>query len=301
MSATGRDLYAQRLREALQAIPGLRQGTNVHRSDFRTWKNRTAQALSQLFGQSHTYARRFSNMHFCLPRVSLDPVTPPWADEDQEVYERDFREAEQLLTDALQEVKPNRGQAMFDELFTDELTLVKRNGDRLEGVHASVQKNKVLVIDETLPVQEGDCFERTLPNGQLEQLQVEEASFHKGLHGIPGHFEIRVQKTTARRREAPAQHVTNILHGPNSRVNMGSVDQSVNVAGDVFGSIRQAFLKDVQAGPERDAILAKLTELEKAKGTPSFTERYAEFMALAANHVTVLQPFVVALAQLLAQ
>ena len=240
-------------------------------------------------------------MHFCLPRVSLGPGPPAWADEDQEVYDRDLHEAEQLLTDALEEVRPKRGHAMFHELLTDELTLVKPNGDRLEGIRASVQKDMVFVMDETLAVQEGDSFERSLPNGQLEQLQVEEASFHKGFHGIPGHFEIRVHKTTARRREPPVQQVTNILHGPNSRVNMGSVDQSVNVAGDVFGGIREAFLKQVQAGPERDAILGKLTELEKATGTPSFIERYTEFMAVAANHMTVLQPFVVALAQLLTQ
>jgi hypothetical protein len=299
MGASGRDLYVGRLREALAGISALRTGTNVHSSDFRTWKGRTAQTLGQLFGHSHDYTRRFSNMHFCLPRVSLGPGTPVWAEEDQEVYDRDFHEAEQLLRDALEEVTPKRGRAVFDDILTDELTLVKANGDRLEGIRASVQKDMVFLLDEKLPVQEGDSFERTLPNGQVERLRIADVNFHRGLHGISGHFEIRVEKGTARGRGAPVQHVTNILHGDNARVNMGSVDQSVNVAGNVFSDVRQAFLKQVPAGSEREAILAKLTQLEKAKGTPSFVERYSEFMALAANHMTVLQPFVVALAQLL--
>jgi len=43
----------------------------------------------------------------------------------------------------------------------------------------------------------------------------------------------------------------------------------------------------------------KVTELEKAQGTTGFMAQYQEFMALAANHMTILAPFIPALSQIL--
>jgi len=297
----GRDLYKQRLQDCLDRTADLRRRHNVHSSEFRVWQDRTEQTLAQLFGDRHPYVRRFSNMHFCLPRVSIGMGPPAWADEDQEVYERDFTEAESLLRDALEEIGPavTGGHSMFDALLKDQLTLTKPNGDRIEGIRASVQRNKIFIADKTLPVSEGDILERTLHNGQVERFEVLAANFYDDPSGHLGHYELDVQKATARRPSSAPHSITNILHGANARVNISSVDQSVNVAGDLFADMGRAIEQGMDANAERQAILAKLSELEQAKGKPSFVQRYSEFMALAANHVTVLQPFLAALAQLL--
>jgi len=40
--------------------------------------------------------------------------------------------------------------------------------------------------------------------------------------------------------------------------------------------------------------------MEAAKGTSGFTQKYQNFIASAANHMTVLAPFIPALTQMLA-
>jgi hypothetical protein len=50
---------------------------------------------------------------------------------------------------------------------------------------------------------------------------------------------------------------------------------------------------------EREDIVARLTELEEARRSSGFLQAYQNFMASAANHVTVFAPFLPLLAQML--
>ena|SRR5688572_7642364 len=94
------------------------------------------------------------------------------------------------------------------------------------------------------------------------------------------------------------------LHGPHSRVNIHSHDSSVNISHqiteNVFADMRQIIQSNIRDEDERDEILRRLTELEAAKGTSSFTEKYQRFIAGAANHMELLAPFIPALTQMLA-
>jgi hypothetical protein len=92
------------------------------------------------------------------------------------------------------------------------------------------------------------------------------------------------------------------VSGHNSRVNLSSVDNSVNTVGvdakQIFNQIREAIQQGI-TGEQQAHVLSKLKELEEAVAKPTFTERYASFMQLVANHATVLAPFLPALASLL--
>jgi hypothetical protein len=93
------------------------------------------------------------------------------------------------------------------------------------------------------------------------------------------------------------------LHGAQSRVNIQSQDSSVNISHQVtenlFADMRQVIQTHIQNEDERTQILNKLGELEVAKGTGGFTQKYQEFIATAANHVSLLVPFIPALTQML--
>jgi hypothetical protein len=93
------------------------------------------------------------------------------------------------------------------------------------------------------------------------------------------------------------------LSGSNSRVNIGSDDSSSNVVNitpaELFRELRTAFETQVEDAEERGRVLARLEVLEQAQQTPSFGQRYVEFMAAAASHATVIGPYLPALAQLL--
>jgi hypothetical protein len=115
----------------------------------------------------------------------------------------------------------------------------------------------------------------------------------------------QIEERRARPKMAPEQpQVTNVYHitGDNSRVNVDSTDQSVNVvvvsSEQVFQKIRDTVRSAVPAEQQAD-ILARLQTLEQAQNGPSFGKRYTEFIASAANHMTLIAPFIPALSELL--
>ena len=117
---------------------------------------------------------------------------------------------------------------IFQHFPTELVTLVKRNGQRIEGLRALVQSGTILTSDPKLPIEDGDEFNRTLPNGIEEQFTVIDVGFQPGLGGvIPAHYQSKVRKNTAP-RPAPQQVVYNLV-GANSRVNNQSTDASTNV------------------------------------------------------------------------
>ncbi len=101
----------------------------------------------------------------------------------------------------------------------------------------------------------------------------------------------------------PVSPLTINVSGQNARFNVASIDNSINTASSsdvtVFEQVRKAIAEQIPGG-ENTAPLAKLHELEKAVNTPSYAARYKEFMQTAADHVTVLAPFLAALASFLA-
>jgi hypothetical protein len=92
-------------------------------------------------------------------------------------------------------------------------------------------------------------------------------------------------------------HVT----GPNSRVNIQSTDQSTNtvVTGSIFEDVRKALDGGVQNEEERTELKNLLSDLEVAKDKKTFTARYQAFIGSAANHMTIIAPFLTPLAGLL--
>ena len=108
---------------------------------------------------------------------------------------------------------------------------------------------------------------------------------------------------------APEGTMTNVktvynVTGPNARVNVSSLDASTNIvnvdAKQLFVSMREAIEKSAIEEPARTDLTQKIIEMEKSQGAPSFPQKYADFMQLAATHIAVFQPFLQALTQLLA-
>jgi hypothetical protein len=93
------------------------------------------------------------------------------------------------------------------------------------------------------------------------------------------------------------------LHGANARVNVGSHDYSVNTvnvaSAKVFANLKTALLTNVQDEALKVQLVELVEHLQLSQGSKSFTAKFQEFMALAANCMTVVAPFVPALTQFL--
>jgi len=129
----------------------------------------------------------------------------------------------------------------LDSLMRDEVTLIKRDGNRFEHIQASVQRDKIFTNDPAIPIEDGDVFERILPSGIVERYDILDAGFMQGTKGIRPHYQSVVRKQTKIDPLAqPSQIIYNLI-GPNARVNIQSIDSSANVAevdpAELFGCI----------------------------------------------------------------
>jgi hypothetical protein len=91
------------------------------------------------------------------------------------------------------------------------------------------------------------------------------------------------------------------LHGANARVNIQSTDNSTNtaIADSPFAGIHHAVENGVSDQAQRTHLLGQIEELEKAQDQGSFTKAYQALIASAADHITILTPFLPALTQML--
>jgi hypothetical protein len=94
------------------------------------------------------------------------------------------------------------------------------------------------------------------------------------------------------------------FHGPNARINLDTTDNSTNIASvshdSLFVQIKEKACS-IADETERQDVLTRLDELEKARGSAGFMHAYQNFIASAANHMTLLAPFMPLLAQLVSQ
>lgn len=102
---------------------------------------------------------------------------------------------------------------------------------------------------------------------------------------------------------APVNIVTYHLNGPNSRVTNGT-DSSTNTVTttQLFDSMLAAAHQQIASPSEREKLTQLIEALRAEQGQKrGFLARYSEFMAAAANHVSVFAPFLPALGQLVQQ
>ncbi len=102
----------------------------------------------------------------------------------------------------------------MSDLMRDRVTLIKPDGQRFPNIRASVQTNKIFTdYDPKFFIEEGDIFERTLPNGPPESYLVTDRGFWAGSGGIPSRYQSKVQKILPTTNRAGSKVF--IVHGHN--------------------------------------------------------------------------------------
>jgi len=184
---------------------------------------------------------------------------------------------------------------------TEKVKLLKKNGEVYENIEALVESKKIFIDDATVPVEEEDIIERTLPTGSKEQFIVIDRGFHKGMFDIPDHYQIKVEKVSAYRKPVP-RNITQTynIHNESGKINIHSIDNSVNYT--LLENDEQLFetLKHLAASlKNRDEIISSIEEMRTAVGKPTFSQKYNAFIQSVANHMTIFSPFIPALTSFL--
>ena len=192
---------------------------------------------------------------------------------------------------------------ILDRVLTEEISLMKADGSVYDNIPAGVQSECIFVTDVSLPIECGDKITRRLPSGVEETFIVLDPGYEAGLGPIKPHYQIKYQRPAGSRTTQSAQNITYNLTGAHSRVNIDSVDKSLNVDASqsisVLSDIRDAMQTGIEDDEERERLLDALDELSRAHGTEKFVDTYKTFVAMAANHMAFLAPFLPALSELL--
>jgi hypothetical protein len=108
-------------------------------------------------------------------------------------------------------------------------------------------------------------------------------------------------KAADKKANRMSPNVTNIVCGDNSRVLVNSQDNSINVANSqlLFAEIQNVVDSQIDDEKLKRDLLEKIAEMETNVGKGGFIKSYSDFVALAANHMTIIVPFLPALTQLL--
>lgn len=166
---------------------------------------------------------------------------------------------------------------MLTDFNKDKVTLVKADGAvAKEQVPALVTSENIFTADTQLPVEIGDYLLRNLPNGLVEKYEVRNPKFYDVGHGVDAHFQIEVARAGRPQAQATVvQGITNNFTGPNSRVNINSTDNSINVSADFSSDQLRNFIEQVRPVlsqlPEdsQEIVAAQLITIEEEADKPT--------------------------------
>lgn len=156
-------------------------------------------------------------------------------------------------------------------MCNDKITLINQDGRRHEDVPCVFSSKSIVIPDSSIPVTPGDTILRALPSGIVERYVVVDPGFHQKFHSISAHYQVKYRREGQGQAGAPGYviHVT----GANSRVNIGSTDNSTNNAGllgDDLAALAGDLLKLREAAmrqactPEQMAAVGAIATAEAA-------------------------------------
>lgn len=124
---------------------------------------------------------------------------------------------------------PGELKMPLSSLANDNVELLKKDGNRIPNLKASVQKSKIFMGAANLLVERGDLILRKMSNGAEETYEVLDPGFYEKIHGIDAHYQMDVKKLGVPEAEKAVQNITYNISGNNARINQNSVDNSSNV------------------------------------------------------------------------
>lgn len=194
----------------------------------------------------------------------------------------------------------------YDFGFPDRVAVRTRaDGKWHDNIKAQVQRDKILMLEGTLPIAEGDELQRRLPNGITEEYGIEHLEFQAAVMDFPAIMTAHVRKrgSALHERKHLVQQTNYNLTGANPRVNVNSIDNSANTITitneTVFSQLEKAIAEQVLDPKLSEELALAVQQMNQTRGTPEFTGRFQAFMALAANCMTVALPFLPELTKML--
>ena len=110
---------------------------------------------------------------------------------------------------------------MFSRLLKDKLKVIKKNGEIIEQIQGSVQKNKIYIMRGDILIEKDDIIERVMSNGGIENFQVINPNFNEAQNGISSHYQLEVvNSNNIKELKSQNNHSNNIYNNINNNINV---------------------------------------------------------------------------------
>lgn len=146
----------------------------------------------------------------------------------------------------------------FSEMTKDKVYIVKPHGERFGPYSSTLSTNSCTIFDKSLDVDHGDTIARPLPNGKEEHYTVLRADFREDFHGIPGGYDLELQKEQQIHR-APSSVINNVSITHSTGVQVG--DHNLQNIQAAFVTLERAIDAQNSSAESKADVKAKLKAL----------------------------------------
>jgi hypothetical protein len=185
---------------------------------------------------------------------------------------------------------------MADEQVEESVTLLKKNGQRVPGIKAAVRAKMIFIPDDAVLIEEGDRFTRRTPDGTEERFLVRERGFCPKTGLLPAHYQVKVEQESG---AFPNPSTGPASTFPGAAGHAAAAGQLGRMAPkDLFQEVRKVIISNLTKDDYPRWIKA-VDEMEKSLETPLYVHAYRRFIALAADRITLIAPYIPPLSSLL--
>ena len=186
--------------------------------------------------------------------------------------------------------------SILDEIANDEIIIKKENGETFSCNKSSIQKNKAFIYCGEKPLEEYDIIIHKIQENFEKEYVVTNACYYK----IPEpHYQADIEPKSVfdkKQNETSIKDIT--ISGDNSKVNINSIDNSVNLYHIPFDKIYEK-LNEIEDETIKNNSIECLRELEKSKDSETYKNNYVKFISVLSDYVSVITPFLSLLTQIL--
>lgn len=187
--------------------------------------------------------------------------------------------------------KREKSMGMFDDFHTDNISIIKSNGQRYDGLKASVQRDKIYFENSSILVEPRDLIQRNMSNGGVETFEVIDPGFVEAIMDFEANYQMRVRKMGIPEAEKAVRNITYNISGANARVNNHSVDNSINNATinpevpSLIAALRSELSKLGLSSQERVEVDEVVDEIESQLSTQAPKKTVIKSLLAALPHV----------------
>lgn len=106
----------------------------------------------------------------------------------------------------------------FDDFPSEKLRLCKMSGEVIEDIETLFDPDELQIQDISLNIEEGDVFERALPNGKVERYEVIQCDYFAGTPDFPPVYDCKTRKLTGMHSPTKSASPTNNITATQANV-----------------------------------------------------------------------------------